>query len=122
MADDSWKLHDIYAEDVSSNRIVTRSQTAFLRIKNTSSDVELFADKKKHQPKNMPHLMNTLKGTYGAVPKTIITRSCGRHIPVSEELCKKVDLYKEDNPEHSKGNPDNLPRRRSSIFEKLSLF
>ena len=119
MANDSWKHHDIYSEDVSCNRIVSRSQTAFLRLKNTGSDLNLFCDKDKHQPATMPHLINTLKGHYGAVPRTIITRSMGKHIPVSEELCEKVDLYKhEEKEKESSGKP----KRKVSVFDKLKLF
>lgn len=93
-----WRLHDIYAPGVSYNRIVTRSQTAFLRVRNTPSDLDLFADPSRHQPPDMPHLMETLKGEYGAIPRTIITRSTGQYIDVDEELIEKLKPYKKYRP------------------------
>lgn len=95
---DNWRKHDIYHPGVSANRIVTRSQTAFLQIKNTPSDLDLFADASRHQPPDQPHLMDTMKGTYGAIPRTIITRSTGKYIPVSDDLTKKMDVYKKYKP------------------------
>lgn len=92
--DEDWKKHDIYDLDTSGNRILTRSQTPFIRIKNTESDLELLADSKRHKPPGLPHLMTTLKGRYGAVPRTIVTKDAGEHFPVSKDLCKRVNLYK----------------------------
>lgn len=89
-----WKLHDIYAEGNCYDRVVTRSQVAFIQIKNTKSDLKLLADNRKHQPPGMPHLMTTLKGEYGAVPKTIISRRFAQYVPVSEALCTAVNKYK----------------------------
>ena len=91
---DRWKLHDIYPEGVCYNRVVTRSQVAFLLIRNTESDTELFADSTKHHPPKMTHLLNTLKGEYGAMPRTKITRQLAVHIKVSESLCTVIDGYK----------------------------
>jgi len=89
-----WMLHDTYAPGVSFNRIVTRSQTAFLRVKNSPSDLDLFSDSSRHQPPGMPHLIETLKGEYGSIPRTIITKSSGQHIDIDETLCDKLIPYK----------------------------
>lgn len=97
-----WKFHDSYDNGVSCNRIVTRSQTAFNRIRNTPSDLDLFGDASRHHPPGKPHLMVTLKGEYGSIPRTIVTRSLGKHIPISEELCKEVNEYKKPQPEPKK--------------------
>ena len=91
---DRWQLHDLYSEAISSNRVVTRSQIAFALIRNTESDTELFADISKHHPPSMTHLMNTLKGEYGAVPRTKINRKLAANIEISEDLCKAIDKYK----------------------------
>ncbi|GBO39896.1 hypothetical protein AVEN_31786-1 [Araneus ventricosus] len=89
-----WKMHDLYAPGVSFNRIVTRSQTAFNRIKNSESDLDLFADPDRHQPPGQPHIMEILKGKYGAIPRTIITRSTASHLSESEDLCRMMEMYK----------------------------
>ncbi|GBO45876.1 hypothetical protein AVEN_70872-1 [Araneus ventricosus] len=89
-----WRLHDLYAPGVSSSRIVTRSQTAFVRIKNSKSDLDLFADPDRHQPPGQPHLMEIMKGKYGAIPRTIMTRSSARHLSESKELCRMMEMYK----------------------------
>lgn len=91
---DKWKLHDIYAESSCCSRVVTRAQVAFIKIKNTESDLKLFADNRKHQPPGMLPLMNTLKGEYGAVPRTIITRKVAQYVPVSETLYTEINKYK----------------------------
>lgn len=95
---ESWLLHDTYEPGVSCNRIVTRSQTAFLRVKNTPSDLELFSDPSRHQPPGMPHLIELLKGEYGSIPRTIITRSTGQYIDIDKELCEKLKPYKDYHP------------------------
>lgn len=89
-----WKLHDTYKEGVCCSRTVTRSQVCFNVIRNTPSDLELFADKGKHQPEGLPHLMVTLKGDYGAIPRTVVTRKLGEKLKIREELCRRVDEYK----------------------------
>lgn len=89
-----WKHHDIYAEGACYSRVVTRSQIAFVRIKNTESDTELFADNTKHHPPGMPHLMTTLLGFYGAVTRTKITRRFAQYVSVSKTLCTALDKYK----------------------------
>lgn len=95
---DGWRNHDIYHPGVSCNRIVTRSQTAFLRAKSTSSDLDLYADVSRHQPPDQPHLMEIMKGKYGAIPRTTVTRSKGRFIQVSDDLVKKMEVYKKYKP------------------------
>ncbi|GBN31660.1 hypothetical protein AVEN_97392-1 [Araneus ventricosus] len=89
-----WRLHDLYAPGVSSSRIVTRSQTAFNRIKNSKSDLDLFADPDRHQPPGQPHIMEIMKGKYGAIPRTIMIRSSARHLSESKELCRMMEMYK----------------------------
>lgn len=89
-----WKNHDLYDPGVSKTRVVTRSQAAFCKIKNSSSDLELFMDAKKHQPPNMPHLMVTMKGPFGAIPNTIITHSTAKYLSQNPDLCNKVNSYK----------------------------
>ncbi|GFY57205.1 uncharacterized protein TNIN_324391 [Trichonephila inaurata madagascariensis] len=93
-AADDWRDHTIYDLKASCNRIVTRSQTPFVRIKNTPSDLALFLDAGAHSPPDMPHLMVTLKGPNGAIPSTIITRSMGQHLEIDKKLCSEVDRYK----------------------------
>ncbi|GFQ68694.1 uncharacterized protein TNCT_365491 [Trichonephila clavata] len=93
-AADDWRNHNIYDLKASCNRIVTRSQTPFVRIKNTPSDLALFLDAGAQSPPEMPHLMETLKGPYGAIPSTIITRSMGQHLEIDKELCTEVNKYK----------------------------
>lgn len=117
--DEDWKKHDIYDLNTSENRVLTRSQTAFIRVKNTESDLELFAEAKRHNPPGLPHLMTTLKGRYGAVPRTIVTKDVGEHLPVSKGLCEKVNFYKtarqhiedEEGMEMKKKNPRRRTRR-----------
>lgn len=101
-----WKLHDIYAEGACYGRVLTRSQMAFVRIKNTESDTELFAVNMKHDPPGMPHLMTTLKGLYGAVPRTKITRRFAQNVSVSETLCTAIDKYKTATVIDVKGNEE----------------
>lgn len=91
---DRWKLHDIYPERIYHNKVITRSQIAFILIRNTESDTALFADNTRHHPPKMTHLMNTLKGQYGAVPRTKITRELAKYVEVSETLCNTIDKYK----------------------------
>lgn len=89
-----WMLHDTYEPGTSFNRIVTRSQTAFLRLRNTKSDLDLFSDPSRHHPPGKPHLMETLKGKYGSIPNTVITRSFGKYLKEDKELIDKVNSYK----------------------------
>ncbi|KAG8196790.1 hypothetical protein JTE90_027511 [Oedothorax gibbosus] len=98
VTDIDWKSHDIYEDGVSSSRIVTRSQTALLRIENSKSNLDLFANPSKHQPPGQPHLIEVLKGKYGAVPRTIITRNFGEYIKLDKDLEKKLDTYKQYKP------------------------
>lgn len=89
-----WKHHDIYTEGACYSRVVTRSQIAFVRIRNTESDTELFAVNTKHHPSGMPHLMTILTGFYGAVTRTKITRRFAQYVSVSKPLCTALDKYK----------------------------
>ena len=91
---ETWKLHDTYETGVSFNRIVTRSQTAYLRLRNTESDMDLFCDSSRHHPTGKPHLMETLKGRYGSIPRTIITKSIAKYIDEDEDLIQEVNSYK----------------------------
>lgn len=91
---ETWKLHDSYKPGVSYNRIVTRSQTPFLRLRNTDSDLDLFCDPSRHHPPGKPHLMETLKGRYGSIPRTMITKSTARYILEDEDLIAEVNSYK----------------------------
>ncbi|KAG8195690.1 hypothetical protein JTE90_003832 [Oedothorax gibbosus] len=100
--DEDWKNADIYGSGVSTNRIVTRSQTAFLRIDNSTSNLDLIANASKHQPPGQPHLMEALKGKNGAIPRTIITRSIGKYIEVDKDLVQKLDVYKKYEPPQEK--------------------
>ncbi|GFX78012.1 uncharacterized protein TNCV_971661 [Trichonephila clavipes] len=89
-----WRLHDTYSTGASHNRIVTRSQTAFLRVKNTDSDLDLFSDPSRHKLPGEFHMMEVLKGMYGSIPRTIMTRRSTQHLIVSDDLCKNLELYK----------------------------
>lgn len=89
-----WKRHDIYLEGTCCSRTVTRSQVGFVRIENTQSDLDLFVDDAKQHPPGMPHLMTTLKGEYGAVPRTSITRTLVQCIPLLSSLCAEINKYK----------------------------
>lgn len=111
--DEDWKRHDIYDLDTSENRILTRSQTPFIRIKNTESDLELFAEPKRHKPAGLPHLMTTLKGRYGAVPRTIVTKVAGEHFSESKDLCKRVNLYK-STKQHIEDDADMVRKQKNS--------
>lgn len=93
---DLWRSHDLYVPGISCKRTVTRSQTPFNRIKHTQSDLELFADSTAYHPPGFQHLIETLKGLFGAIPRTIVTRSCCGKLIVDKELCKKVDNYKKN--------------------------
>ncbi|GIY73663.1 uncharacterized protein CDAR_186651 [Caerostris darwini] len=93
-----WREHDLYEPGCSFSRVVTRSQTAFCRIKNTDSDLEMFSNPLKHQPPGHAHVMEIMKGQYGAIPRTIITRSTGQYLTVSEDLINKLEPYKNFDP------------------------
>ncbi|GBN96769.1 hypothetical protein AVEN_85017-1 [Araneus ventricosus] len=93
-----WRMHDLYSPGVGFNRIVTRSQTAFSRIKNSDSDINLFSDSNRQQLLGQPNVVAILKGRYGGIPRTTITRSTAQHLLVSEEL----DVYKEKTPPAAK--------------------
>ncbi|KAG8187774.1 hypothetical protein JTE90_018773 [Oedothorax gibbosus] len=95
---EDFKKHQLYSNGVSSGRIVTRSQTGIIQIKRTPSDNELMIDKTRFQPPGHPHLLITLKGLYGAIPSTIITRSTENNIEITPELQKKINKYKEFKP------------------------
>ncbi|GBN80978.1 hypothetical protein AVEN_271622-1 [Araneus ventricosus] len=92
--EDILRRHDIYKPGVTFHRPVTRSQTPFNRIKKSMSDLDLFSDSSAYHPPGLPHLMETLKGPYGAIPRTIITRSGASKLEINKELCKQVDKYK----------------------------
>ncbi|GFY62513.1 uncharacterized protein TNIN_379581 [Trichonephila inaurata madagascariensis] len=100
----TWRLHDTYFTGVSHNRIVTRSQTAFLRVKNTDSDLDLFSDPSRQEIPGEPHMMEILKGLYGSIPRTIMTRRSTQHLIVSDDLCKNLDLYKTNLSDKKKGS------------------
>ncbi|GFQ64382.1 uncharacterized protein TNCT_293861 [Trichonephila clavata] len=98
-----WRRHDIYPTGASRNRIVTRSQTAFLRVKNTNSDLDLFSDPSRQELPGEPHMMEVLKGLYGSIPRTIMTRSSTQHLIISDDLCKNLEPYKTNMSDEDRG-------------------
>ncbi|GFS45933.1 uncharacterized protein TNIN_312231 [Trichonephila inaurata madagascariensis] len=106
-----WKDHDIYDIGVSTTRMVTRSQGCFNVIRNTQSDLDIFANANRQQPPNMPHVMVVMKGGYGAIPNTYITRSFDKYLNIDEALCKDLDKFKSYKPETIQ--PKAKKRKRS---------
>ncbi|GIY86798.1 uncharacterized protein CDAR_458681 [Caerostris darwini] len=104
---DFWKDHDIYDLGISTSRMLTRSQTPFLRIKNTPSDIALFTDPTAHEPPGMQHLMVTLKGQHGAIPNTIVTRSSGEYLDINDDLVREVNKYKKYSTKKLSSNGKN---------------
>ena len=119
--DDDWRKHDIYDLGVArcspGSRILTRSQAAFIKLKNTESDIKLFSDARRHHPPGLPHLITTLKGPLGAIPRTIVTENVAKYYPVSEKLCERVDLYK---TAKLTGEDDEKNRRKSKSRRRSS--
>ncbi|GFY78831.1 uncharacterized protein TNIN_2121 [Trichonephila inaurata madagascariensis] len=95
---DDWRKHDTYQTGVSYSRIPTRSQTAFVRVENGKKELDLFSNPRQHQPPNKPHLLATMKGGYGNIPRTIITRSTAERLPPTETLYEALEDYKNYQP------------------------
>ncbi|GFR03067.1 uncharacterized protein TNCT_549011 [Trichonephila clavata] len=104
-----WKDHNTYDIGSSTTRMVTRSQGCFNVIKNTKSDLDIFANANRHQPPNMPHVMVVMKGGYGAIPNTYITRSFDKYLETDETLCKDLDRFKSYIPK-----PPKVKKRKRS--------
>ncbi|GFV99604.1 uncharacterized protein TNCV_5079661 [Trichonephila clavipes] len=113
---DDWRKHDTYQTGVSYSRIPTRSQTAFMRVENGKKELGLFSNPRQHQPPNKPHLLATMKGEYGNIPRTIITRSTAGRLSPTKKLCEALEDYKNyqppetaDSSELQKGATDAQP-------------
>ncbi|GBM54551.1 hypothetical protein AVEN_184253-1 [Araneus ventricosus] len=104
--EEAWLKHDPYKPGVSTSRITTRSQTAFARIRNSESEIKLFADGSRHHPPKKIHLMVTMKGEYGGIPRTILTRSTAQFLVENEELCEALQDYKKNTPPKTDGDLD----------------
>ncbi|GBN34499.1 hypothetical protein AVEN_64277-1 [Araneus ventricosus] len=115
---ESWKQNDNYKKRrMSYGTIVTRSQTPFNRIKITDSDMDFFSNGALHHPSNKPHLMVSMVGEYGAIPRTIVTRSAANKLQLDKDLVKIMKDYKKlaktdplikELKEYQKENPNLL--------------
>lgn len=72
----------------------TRSQTAFLRIKNSASDLAVLGNRRRHHPPGKLPIIDVLKGRYGNIPSKTILRSCVNNIREDTELIRKLEEYK----------------------------
>ncbi|KAF8772025.1 hypothetical protein HNY73_019373 [Argiope bruennichi] len=114
---ENWKIHDHYDRRMNYGNILTRSQTPFNRIKNTNSDMDFFADGVLHHPSTKPHLMVSMVGENGAIPRTIVTRSAAKQLQLDKKLLQALKEYKKlsktdplikELKEYQKENPNLL--------------
>lgn len=59
-------------------------------------------DPERQEPPHMPPLMVTLKGGYGSIPNTVITRSFGDFLEMDKELSAELAPYKKYKPKQKK--------------------
>ncbi|GFT43512.1 uncharacterized protein NPIL_567071 [Nephila pilipes] len=107
-----WNEHAIYNLGASTSRMVTRSQGGFNTIKNTKSDLEIFANAERHEVPKLPPLMVVMKGGLGAIPNTYITRSFDKYLTVDTKLCKDLESYKKFKPSKKPNYSDIKKQRR----------
>lgn len=93
---EKWKLHDNYELSTNLYRSVTRSQTGIHKLDlNMSTLNSLVNPVESSNLSEEFNLIEILKGRYGSLHRTIITRSSGKFYDVSISLEEKMNEYKD---------------------------